>query len=256
MKRSVKVIGIGAGNPEYVTVQAINAMNRVSVFFIPNKGAEKAALLRLRYEICERYIEGSNYRFVDFDVPERSKAGAYKADVEAWRGEVQKIYENLLAEHLNEDEVGAFLVWGDPTLYDGTLSILDRIEFGGGFDLEVDVIPGISSVQALAACHRVALNRIGESLTIMTGRQLAKGYPDGGGNIVVMLDSLGAFRELDGDVDIHWGAYVGTEDEILVAGKLREVCDQIDRLRAVSKDEHGWIMDTYMLSGNCRDGDT
>ena len=42
--RKVFIIGIGAGNPEYMTVQAINALNQVDVFFIPNKGTEKAAL--------------------------------------------------------------------------------------------------------------------------------------------------------------------------------------------------------------------
>jgi hypothetical protein len=39
--RKILIIGIGAGDPEYVTVQAINALNRVDAFFIPNKGEEK-----------------------------------------------------------------------------------------------------------------------------------------------------------------------------------------------------------------------
>ena len=56
MKRKVLVIGIGAGNPEFVTVQAVNALNQVSVFFIPNKGSEKQDLARLRREICDRFI--------------------------------------------------------------------------------------------------------------------------------------------------------------------------------------------------------
>ena len=50
------LIGIGAGNPEYITVQAINALNQVDVFFMMDKGEEKEDLLRLRREICERYI--------------------------------------------------------------------------------------------------------------------------------------------------------------------------------------------------------
>ena len=55
--RKVLIIGIGAGNPDYVTIQAINALNQVDVFFIPNKGMEKEALQRFRLEICERYIK-------------------------------------------------------------------------------------------------------------------------------------------------------------------------------------------------------
>ena len=51
--RRVFVIGIGAGNPDYVTVQAINALNEVDVFFVMDKGHEKEDLVRLRRE-CER----------------------------------------------------------------------------------------------------------------------------------------------------------------------------------------------------------
>ncbi|MEA2926682.1 MAG: precorrin-6A synthase, partial [Alphaproteobacteria bacterium] len=34
--RKILIIGIGAGDPEYVTVQAVNALNRVDAFFIPD----------------------------------------------------------------------------------------------------------------------------------------------------------------------------------------------------------------------------
>ena len=48
--RKILLIGIGAGNPDYLTIQAVDALNRVDVFFVPDKGAEKAALRRLREE--------------------------------------------------------------------------------------------------------------------------------------------------------------------------------------------------------------
>jgi precorrin-6A synthase len=43
--RKVFVIGIGAGNPDYVTVQAINALNQVDVFFVMEKGRDKEDLV-------------------------------------------------------------------------------------------------------------------------------------------------------------------------------------------------------------------
>lgn len=250
VKRKVIVIGIGAGNPDYITVQAINALNQVSVFFIPNKGTDKSELARLRREICDRYIEGQDYRMVDFDTPERVTSSThYKQSIAAWREEVEQVYERLLVEELSEHENGAFLVWGDPSLYDGTLRILENIRSRQEqFELEYDVIPGISSVQALAASHKIALGRIGESIMITTGRRLAEGFPNNVDNVTVMLDSQNTFKSLDGDLDIHWGAYAGTEDEILVSGKLRDVCDEIERLRADARDCHGWIMDSYILS--------
>jgi len=65
--------------------------------------------------------------------------------------------------------------------------------------------------------------------------------------VIVMLDGEGAFKSIDEDVDIYWGAYIGTEDEILMSGKLRDVVDDIERLRNVARAQKGWIMDTYLL---------
>lgn len=59
--RKVFVIGIGAVNPDYVTVQAINALNEVDEFFIMDKGQEKEDLVRLRKEVCDRYIKDKSY---------------------------------------------------------------------------------------------------------------------------------------------------------------------------------------------------
>jgi precorrin-6A synthase len=114
--------------------------------------------------------------------------------------------------------------------------------------LEYEVIPGISSVQALAAKHRIALNRIGESVHITTGRKLAEGFPDNADSVVVMLDGEQTFNKIEGsDIDIYWGAYIGTEDEILVSGRLSEVRNDIEAIRAKARREKGWIMDTYLL---------
>ncbi len=94
------------------------------------------------------------------------------------------------------------------------------------------MIPGISSVQVLAAKHRIALNRIGESVLLTTGRKLAEGFPDDAGSVVVLLDGVQAFASLaDPDLEIFWGAYLGTDHEILRSGKLAEVKDEIASVR-------------------------
>ena len=247
--RKILIIGIGAGNPEYVTVQAINALNQVDVFFIPDKGMEKEVLARLRLEICERYIKDRDYRLVGFKTPQRSKDPSdYKKNVRDWHSQIEQDYEQLLMEELGEGECGGFLVWGDPTLYDSTLRIVEKIKSKGGFALEYEVIPGISSVQALAARHRIALNRIGESIHITTGRKLAGGFPNNADSVVVLLDGEQSFTKIDSaDIDIYWGAYIGTEDEILVSGRLSEVVNDIEAIRAEARHQKGWIMDAYLL---------
>jgi precorrin-6A synthase len=246
--RKVLIIGIGAGNPEYLTIQAINALNRVSVFFIPNKGIEKQALVRIRHEICERFIRSKTYRFVEFDAPTRDRSGKnYRSAVDDWHAKVERAYENLLIAELGENECGAFLVWGDPALYDSTLRILDRLRSKRGFEFDYEVIPGITSIQALAAKHKVALNNIGESVTITTGRKLAEGFPNNADSVVVMLTRGDELANIKSDADIYWGANIGTDDEVLVSGKLKDVLQEIERLRLATHDKAGWVMDTYLL---------
>ena len=247
--RKVLIIGIGAGNPDYVTVQAINALNEVDLFFMTDKGSEKDDLVRLRRDICERYIKDKPYRIIDVEDPERDRAAAeYESGVRAWHEQRLGIYEKLIGQELGEEECAGFLVWGDPSLYDSTLRMIERIRARGTVAFEYEVIPGITSVQALAARHRITLNRIGQSIHITTGRKLAEGLPDDIGDVVVMLDAGCSFKSIgDPEMDIYWGAYVGTDDEILVSGKLRERMHDIERIRSEAKARKGWIMDTYLL---------
>jgi precorrin-6A synthase len=243
------LIGIGAGNPEYITVQAINALNKVDVFFMMDKGEEKEDLLRLRRDICQRYITEQTYRIVEAEDPLRDRtAPSYGAAVDAWHEQRAAIYERLIEQELGDGECGAFLIWGDPCLYDSTLRIIERVAAKGAVTFEYEVIPGITSVQALAARHKIALNRIGKSVHITTGRNLANGLSEALDDVVVMLDGDCAFKTVkDLEIDIYWGAYLGTEDEILKFGNLSKVASEIESARAEAKGRKGWIMDTYLL---------
>ncbi len=247
--RKVLIIGIGPGNADYLTIQAIEALNRADVFVIPDKGEEKADLRRLRLEICDRYIKDENYRLVEFKTPPRSKDPAnYKRNVEDWHARIERDYQRLLAENVGEDECVGFLAWGDPTLYDSTLRIIEKIRARGVVAFDYEVIPGISSIQALAARHRIPLNRVGGSVRITTGRKLAEERSIGAETVAVMLDGEQSFRKIDdADVDIYWGAYVGTPDEILVSGRLADVAGEIELKRARARQEKGWMMDAYLL---------
>ncbi|MFF2330612.1 MULTISPECIES: precorrin-6A synthase (deacetylating) [unclassified Streptomyces] len=247
--RKIYVIGIGAGDPDHLTLQAVKALNRVDAFFILDKGAEKSDLTGLRRDILDVHVENASYRLVEARDPERDRgASDYSPAVDDWRRRRADLYERFIAEEVGEDECGAFLVWGDPALYDSTLGILEAILDRGSVAFDHEVIPGISSVSALLAKHRTGLNRVAGPVQITTGRRLAEGWPEGVDDVVVMLDARQAFtRHLDRDLFIYWGAYVGTEDEILVSGRLAEVSDRIEELRAEARARKGWIMDTYLL---------
>ena len=248
MKRLL-VIGIGAGHPDYITMQAVKALNQVDVFFLMDKGERKHKLMDLRREICERYISGHPYRFVEALCPERERGDPdYRSSVDDLNLGKQKTFERLINEELADDQCAGILVWGDPALYDSTIRILQAIVASGACVFEFEVIPGITSVQALAAQHKVALNQIGRSVEITTGRRLAAGQVSDADSLVVMLDAQDAYRQVvDQETEIFWGAYLGTPDEILISGKLKDVADEIERVRKAARLANGWIMDTYLL---------
>jgi len=237
------VIGIGAGDLDYVTVQAIGALNDTQVFFAMDKGSQKDDLVALRRQICERFIREPGYRFVELRDLNRAKDGDYRQAVADWHAARARVWAEAIESELAPDGVGAFLAWGDPSLYDSTLRILDTV--AAHVDIDYDVIPGITAIQALTARHRIPLNDIGEPVLITTGRQLR----DNGlvGSAVVMLDGDCSFHACPPQTRIWWGAYLGTSDEMLVSGTVGEVGAKIAELRAEARARHGWIMDTYLL---------
>lgn len=251
--RQVLIIGIGAGDPEHLTVQAVRALNRVDVVFAMDKGDDTRELMSLRRTICERYITERPYRFIEAGDPPREARESYGAGVLRWHEQRAAIYERLIRDELHEEGCGAFLVWGDPALYDSTLRIIEQVRARDAVAFDHVVIPGITSMQALAARHRAVLNGIGAPVHVTTGRRLlAEGLPAdtaSGAASVVMLDGDCAFRHLpDQDsLEILWGAYLGMPDEILIQGRLSEIADRICAVRAEAKRARGWIMDIYLL---------
>ena len=240
------VIGIGTGNPEHITMQGISALNAADVVFIPTKGDDKARLAAIRARICERYISGS-HELIEYPIAPRNEATAdYGQRVRDWHEEIADGYAKMFVQR-GEDETGALLVWGDPGLYDSTLRILEAVRTRAGLGFSVKMIPGITAVQALTAAFGIPLNTIGNPVTITTGRQLARGWPEGADSVVVMLDGRKAYKSLDGDLHIYWAAYVGMDEEILIEGRLSEVRDAITARRDAARAQNGWIMDIYLL---------
>jgi precorrin-6A synthase len=245
--RKIYVIGIGAGDPDHLTLQAAKAIGRTDVFFLLDKGDAKESMIELRRRLLKAYARPSR-RIAEGRDPERDRTPAdYTGTIADWRHRRSEVTETLIGDHLAEGETGAFLVWGDPSLYDSTIAILDEILSRGRIEFEYEVIPGISSISALAAKHRVGLNRVGRPVQITTGRRLRdEGWPEGVDDVVVMLDTGHAYAAHP-EADVYWGAYVGTADELLAAGPVAEVADEITRTRTEARERHGWIMDTYLL---------
>lgn len=235
------LIGIGTGNPDHLTRQAVKALNAVDLVMIPRKGG-KADLAELRRVIVAEVVTNPATKVVEFDLPVRDAENPdYHVGVNDWHDAIAKVWLKTVAAHPAQSV--ALLVWGDPSLYDSTLRIAARLN-----GVEVTVVPGITSIQALTAAHAMALNEIGEAVTITTGRQLRDGWPAGAQTLVIMLDGNCTFQILDPTgISIWWGAYVGMKEQIILSGPMTEIGSQIIKTRAKARAAHGWIMDIYIL---------
>lgn len=240
--KHLTLIGIGTGNPDHLTLQAVKALNAVDLVMIPRKGDSKADLAELRRAICAEVVTNPAVQIVEFDLPVRDAENpSYQTGVNDWHDAIAAVWQATMAAHPASSV--ALLVWGDPSLYDSTLRIAARLS-----DVSVTVVPGITSIQALTASHAMPLNEIGAAVTITTGRQLLDGWPEGADTLVIMLDGKCSFQALDpAGISIWWGAYVGMKEEIILAGDLAEIGPKIIETRAAARAAHGWIMDIYIL---------
>lgn len=212
-----------------MTLAAARALEAVDVLFVFQKGDDD------ELAAARRALLPAGVREVVIEDPPRGRGAAAVAE---WRARRVALVREAVAA---EDGEGAFLAWGDPSLYDGLIDVLREAGLG------VRVVPGISAVSALAAQFGIPINRVGGSVLITSGRRLAAdGWPDAVGDVVVMLDADLTFRAFP-EAEIYWGAYLGTPDELLLSGVVAEVADEIARVRSEARERKGWMFDTYLL---------
>jgi precorrin-6A synthase len=243
---TLTLIGIGCGDAEGLTLKAVRSINAADLILIPRKGAQKFDLAELRRQICAQVLTNSKTRIVEFDLPVRdAEREDYRGAVDDWHDAVAAVWAREIDGHLGKAGRVALLIWGDPSLYDSSLRIASRLVPTP----EIEVIPGVTSIQALCAAHAIPANEIGQPFLVTTGRRLREdGWPDGIDTVVVMLDGGTAFQSLDPNgLHIWWGAYLGMPEQIILAGPLAEAGATIAQIRAEARALHGWIMDSYII---------
>jgi precorrin-6A synthase len=243
---ALSLIGIGCGDPKQLTLAAIRAINAADLILVPRKGDEKSELADLRRTICADVLTNAATRVVEFDLPKRNASDEdYRKGVDEWHDAVAATWSREIENHLGKNGRVALLIWGDPSLYDSSLRIARRLDPLP----DIEVIPGVTSIQALCAAHALPVNEIGEPFLVTTGRCLRDdGWPAGVNTVVVMLDGGAAFQSLDPKgLNIWWGAYLGMPNEILLSGALADAGPRIAAARSEARESHGWIMDSYIL---------
>lgn len=79
MRRRLRLIGIGPGGPDDLTVAAVRALNEVDVFLVADKQRGVDDLVAVREEICRRHVTG-DYRVITVPDPPRDSKNEKTAD--------------------------------------------------------------------------------------------------------------------------------------------------------------------------------
>ena len=245
----IRILGVGMG-PQHVTPEVAEALRTVDYVLAAEKSDDDRLLALRRAIVLAHPGPNGPAELIALPDPQRDRAAGlttsgYEGAVGDWHDARAAQYAAVLRER---GGTAAFLVWGDPSLYDSTIRVVEKVR-ALGVDADYDVLAGISAPQLLAARHRIVLHDVGRPVHITTGRRLQEAVAAGLDNIVAMLNPPPErvdFTGLD-DWTIWWGANLGADGERLIAGRLGDVLPAIAEARIAAEAHAGWVMDAFLV---------
>lgn len=237
------ILGVGMG-PQHLTAEVAEALRSVDYVLAAEK-SDDDALLALRHALVAAHAPDVPIIAIPDPPRDRSReltSAGYRSAVSDWHAQRAARYAEVLSAR---GGTVAFLVWGDPSLYDSTIRIVETV--AARMDLDYQVLPGISAPQLLAARHRIVLNQVGAAVHLTTGRGLAQAVAAGQDNIVAMLNADGLDLSMVADWQIWWGANLGAPSERLICGRVGEVAERIAEARQAARMQAGWVMDVLLV---------
>jgi precorrin-2/cobalt-factor-2 C20-methyltransferase len=205
-------VGVGPGDPELVTVKAANLLAKADVVFVPV--ADSGETGRAEQTVLF-YAEAWRIERVVFALHDREHTERRE---EAWDAAAAQV-ARWFAEH--PGGTAAFATIGDPCVYSTFTYLADTVRGLVG-ELDVELIPGITAMQDLAARTGTSLVEGREALALFpmtAGSQRFRESLQRGDAVVaykfgrMLPETLAALREtgrLDGAV---YGAALGLPDE-------------------------------------------
>lgn len=137
-------VGVGPGNPELMTLQAVRVIENADIVAIPRSGQK----VNVAYNIASGAVKAlDKKRIEELNMPMTRDKEELKRNHDA--------AAKAVAKWLDEGKNVAFLTLGDPTIYSTYMYVHKRVASMG---YDTHIIPGITSFCAVAA-------RLNDSLT-------------------------------------------------------------------------------------------
>jgi precorrin-2/cobalt-factor-2 C20-methyltransferase len=150
-------VGVGPGDPELATLKASRILSNVPVIFVPTKAEPSESMAESIISGLSPGIEPKIVRMVFPMLRDKEQLQEY------WQKAAESIWQ-----YLKKGADCAFVNVGDPLLYGTFIHILETLKKSHP-EIETEVIPGISSINAAAARAMVPLASDDDNIAIISG---------------------------------------------------------------------------------------
>ena len=161
MQGTFFVVGVGPGDPQLMTLKAVNTLKDCDTWFVPS-AFENGGSMAL--EIVEGSVDSSGKNILSHHFPMKQVQRGKAPDAEvksAWNEAAKTIMEIL---DRGQDVV--FPTLGDPAIYSTGLYVCETLEeYGAPFKLKI--IPGVSAIGATSAASEMPLCLGDERLVVI-----------------------------------------------------------------------------------------
>ena len=172
-------IGVGPGDPELLTLKACRVLKEIDVLAIPKSRQERRSIA---FEIVSQAVK-REWKIKELLLPMIQDLAQLKKH---W----QKASEEMVGL-LNDGVDVAFVTLGDPSIYSTFTYLLRGIKEIAPY-IEVEIIPGISAINAMAAWVQKPLSEGEENLVVVPticSKQEIKSHLEKFDNLVLMKAS-------------------------------------------------------------------
>jgi precorrin-2/cobalt-factor-2 C20-methyltransferase len=147
-------VGCGPGDPELLTIRALNLIKEADVIFVPTSKSDKPSIA---LSIVAKYINKTT-KIIHLVFPMVKDKNSLK---EYWEKNTAEI-----SRMVKTGKKTLYLTVGDPSLYSTWIYIHRELKKNYK-DIEIEIIPGITSIFAFAAESKISLVEGNEHLSIV-----------------------------------------------------------------------------------------